>query len=262
MNLIQAIILGIVQGLTEFLPISSSGHLVLMQKIFGITEPTMIFDTTVHLGTLIAVFAVFKDDILSMLKKPFQKLTWLLLVATIPTGIIAILFKDTFEQMFHTGSTLGFEFIATGIILLWSSTLKSGRKGIKETSYFDAVFVGIMQGAAIMPAISRSGLTISGALFRNLDREFAARFSFLVSIPAILGATVFQVKDIMEIGGGSSIGTGALVAGSLAAAFAGYISIKYMLEVLRKGKVKYFAYYVFVIGALVIVDQYITHIFF
>jgi len=113
-----------------------------------------------------------------------------------------------------------------------------------------------------MPAISRSGLTISGALFRNLDREFAARFSFLLSIPAILGATVFQVKDIMEVGGGAGIGTGAMVAGSLAAALAGYISIKYMLQILRKGKMKYFAYYVFVLGALVIVDQYVTHIFF
>ena len=262
MNLIQAIILGIVQGLTEFLPISSSGHLVLMQKIFGITEPTLIFDTSVHLGTLIAVFAVFKDDIISLLKKPFQKLTWLLLVGTIPTGIIGILFKDTFEQMFHTGSTLGFEFIATGIILLWSGMLMSGRKGVRETSFFDAAFIGVMQGLAIMPAISRSGLTISGALFRNLDREFAARFSFLLSIPAILGATVFQVKDIMEVGGGAGIGTGAMVAGSLAAALAGYISIKYMLQILRKGKMKYFAYYVFVLGALVIVDQYVTHIFF
>lgn len=262
MNLIQAIILGIVQGLTEFLPISSSGHLVLMQKIFGITEPTLIFDTSVHLGTLLAVFAVFKDDIISLLKKPFQKLTWLLLVGTIPTGIIGILFKDTFEQMFHTGSTLGFEFLITGAILLWSSMLKNGRKDLKETSYLDAAFIGVMQGLAIAPAVSRSGLTISGALFRNLDREFAARFSFLLSIPAILGATVFQVKDIMEIGGGSGISTGAMVAGSLAAALAGYVSIKYMLQVLKKGKVKYFAYYVFALGILVILDQYVTHIFF
>lgn len=264
MNLIQAIILGIVQGLTEFLPISSSGHLVLMQKIFGITEPTLIFDTSVHIGTLLAVFVVFKDDIISILKKPFQKLTWLLLAATIPTAIIGIVFKDTFEQMFHTGSTLGFEFIATGAILLWSSKLIGGRKGVKETSYFDAVFIGIMQGLAIMPAISRSGLTISGALFRNLDRNFAARFSFLLSIPAILGAAVFQIKDLMEVGSGSGAGIGmsALIAGSIAAALAGYISIKFMLEVLKGGKLKYFAYYVFVIGALVILDQYVTHIFF
>jgi undecaprenyl-diphosphatase len=262
MNLIQAIILGIVQGLTEFLPISSSGHLVLMQKLFGITEPTLIFDTSVHLGTLIAVFAVFNKDIINILKKPFQKLTWLLLAGTIPTGIIGIAFKDTFEQMFHTGSTLGFEFIVTGAVLLWSGTLRSGRKGVQETSYLDAIFIGVMQGAAIMPAISRSGLTISGALFRNLDREFAARFSFLLSIPAILGAAVFQTKDILEMGSNGGIQMSALVAGSLAAALAGYASIKYMLQVLKSGKLKYFAYYVFVLGALVILDQYVTHIFF
>jgi undecaprenyl-diphosphatase len=263
MNLIQAIILGIIQGITEFLPISSSGHLVLMQKIFGITEPTLVFDTSVHLGTLIAVFAVFKDDIMNLLKKPFQKLTWLLIAGTIPTGIIGILFKDTFEQMFHTGSTLGFEFIITGVVILWSGILKSGRKGIKETSYFDAAFIGVMQGLAIMPAISRSGLTISGALFRNLDRNFAARFSFLLSIPAILGAAVFQVKDMMEVGGGTGgIGMGALIAGSLAAAIAGYMSIKFMLKILNEGKLKYFSYYVFALGALVVLDQYVTHIFF
>jgi undecaprenyl-diphosphatase len=119
-----------------------------------------------------------------------------------------------------------------------------------------------MQGAAIMPAISRSGLTISGALFRNLDREFAARFSFLLSIPAILGAAVFQTKDILEMGSSGGIQMNALVAGSLAAALAGYVSIKYMLQVLKNGKLKYFAYYVFVLGALVILDQYVTHIFF
>lgn len=262
MNLIQAIILGIVQGLTEFLPISSSGHLVLMQKIFGITEPALIFDTSVHLGTLLAVFAVFKDDILSILRKPFQRLTWLLLAGTIPTAVIGVVFKDVFEEMFHTGSTLGIEFLITGAVLMLSGMQKSGKKGVRETSFVDAAFIGVMQGAAIMPAISRSGLTISGALFRKLDREFAARFSFLMSIPAILGAAAFQVKDMLEIGGGGGISYGTLVAGSLAAALAGYVSIKYMLEILRKGKIRYFAYYVFVLGALVLVDQYITHIFF
>lgn len=261
MSLIQAIILGIVQGITEFLPISSSGHLVLMQKIFGITEPALLFDTCVHLGTLLAVFAVFREDILSILKKPFQKMTWLLIAGTIPTAIIGVLFKDFFEELFHTGSTLGVEFLVTGLILLWSGTQQNGKKGLKQTTYLDAAFVGLMQGAAILPAISRSGLTISGALFRKLDREFAARFSFLLSIPAILGATVFQLKDIAEAGS-TGLSYGTLVTGSLAAALAGYLSIKYMLEILKKGKLKYFSYYVFVLGALVLIDQYFTHIFF
>ena len=261
MNIIQAIILGLIQGLTEFLPISSSGHLVLFQKIFGINEPTLIFDTMVHIGTLAAVVTVLWKDILSMLKKPFQKLTWLLIAGTIPTGIIAIMFKDSFEAMYKSGSTLGFEFLATGFIILFAERLNTGRKQVKETSYLDAAFIGIMQGAAIMPAVSRSGLTISGALLRNLDREFAAKFSFLLSIPAILGAAAFQIKDIVEAGSGSVI-TAPIAAGTIAAAVAGYFSIRFMIVLLKKGSMRYFSYYVFAIGALVIVDQYLTHIFF
>jgi undecaprenyl-diphosphatase len=230
--------------------------------MFGITEPTLVFDTMVHVGTLAAVLAVFWGDIVAILKKPFQKLTWLLIVGTIPTAVIGILFKDYIEEVFKSGSTLGFEFLITGAVLLFAERLNRGRKGVRETSYFDAAFVGVMQGIAIMPAISRSGLTISGSLMRNLDREFAAKFSFLLSIPAILGAAVFQLKDIMEVGGGTGISIGAMVGGALAAALAGYISIKYMLQVLRKGQMKYFAYYVFIIGILVIVDQHLTHIFF
>ncbi|MGE5630254.1 MAG: undecaprenyl-diphosphatase UppP [Caulobacteraceae bacterium] len=261
MSVLQAIILGIIQGLTEFLPVSSSGHLVLFQKIFGITEPTLVFDTMVHVGTLAAVLAVFWGDIVSILKKPFQRLTWLLVVGTIPTALIGILFKDYIEEVFKSGSTLGFEFLITGAVLLFAEKLNRGRKGVKETSFADAAFIGVMQGIAIMPAISRSGLTISGSLLRNLDREFAAKFSFLLSIPAILGAAVFQAKDILDAGA-SGIGSTAVIAGTIAAAVAGYASVKIMLELLKKGSMKYFSYYVFLIGALVIIDQYITHIFF
>ncbi|HYE80994.1 MAG TPA: undecaprenyl-diphosphate phosphatase [Clostridia bacterium] len=261
MNTIQAIILGLIQGLTEFLPISSSGHLVLFQKIFGINEPTLMFDTMVHVGTLAAVVTVLWKDIFSLLRRPFQKLTWLLVAGTIPTGIIAIMFKDSFEAMYKTGSTLGFEFIATGLIILFAEKLNNGRKHIHETSYLDAAFIGIMQGAAIMPAISRSGLTISGALMRNLDREFAAKFSFLLSIPAILGAAAFQVKDILDAGGAGII-TLPLAAGTIAAAIAGYFSVRFMIILIKKGSMKYFSYYVFAVGALVILDQYVTHLFF
>lgn len=261
MNTFQAIILGIIQGLTEFLPISSSGHLVLFQKIFGINEPTLIFDTMVHVGTLAAVITVLWKDIYSLLRRPFQKLTWLLAVGTIPTVIIALLFKDSIELLFKSGSTLGFEFIITGMILLFAERLNSGRKHVDETSYQDAAFIGIMQGVAIMPAISRSGLTISGALMRNLDREFAARFSFLMSIPAILGAAVFQMKDIMEEGGAALIST-PLLAGTFAAAIAGYFSVRFMIVLIRKGSMKVFSYYVFALGALVLLDQFVTHLFF
>lgn len=261
MNTIQAVILGLIQGLTEFLPISSSGHLVLFQKIFGINEPTLIFDTMVHVGTLAAVVTVLWKEILSLLKRPFQKLTWLLIAGTIPTAIIGVLFKDSFEMMFKSGSTLGFEFLFTGLVILFAERLNSGRKHIEETSYLDAAFIGVMQGIAIMPAVSRSGLTISGALMRNLDREFAAKFSFLMSIPAILGAAVFQIKDIVEAGSSSFI-TLPIVAGTIAAAVAGYFSVRFMILLIKKGSMKGFSYYVFALGTLVLIDQYITHIFF
>lgn len=261
MNTIQAIILGLIQGLTEFLPISSSGHLVLFQKIFGINEPTLIFDTMVHVGTLAAVITVLWKEILALLKRPFQRLTWLLIAGTIPTGIIGIVFKDFFEEMFKSGSTLGIEFLITGCVILFAERLNTGRKHVQETSYLDAAFIGIMQGAAIMPAISRSGLTISGALMRNLDREFAAKFSFLLSIPAILGAAVFQLKDIFEAGSTTAI-TAPIIVGTIAAAIAGYFSVRFMIVLVKKGSMKIFSYYVFALGTLVLIDQYITHMFF
>lgn len=261
MTLIQAILLGIIQGITEFLPISSSGHLVLFQKIFGVTEPTLTFDIVVHLGTLVAVFAVFWKDIVSLLRKPFQKLTYLIIAGTIPTAIIGVLFKDFFEKVFRSGTTLGFEFIITGIVLYFADSFNRGRKGIQETSFIDAAFVGVMQGAAILPAVSRSGLTISGALFRDMDRDFAARFSFLLSIPAILGAAVFDMKDVLEVGV-ENLDSMSLGAGFIFSAIFGYISIKYMISILKKGKMRYFSYYVFAIGGLVIIDKYLTHVFF
>lgn len=261
MTLIQAILLGIIQGITEFLPISSSGHLVLFQKIFRVTEPSLTFDIVVHIGTLVAVFAVFWKDIASLLRKPFQKLTYLIIAGTIPTAIIGVVFKDFFEKVFRSGSTLGFEFIITGIVLYFADSFNRGRKGIQETSYIDAAFVGVMQGAAILPAVSRSGLTISGALFRDMDRDFAARFSFLLSIPAILGAAVFDMKDVLEVGV-ENLDSMSLGAGFIFSAIFGYISIKYMISILKKGKMRYFSYYVFAIGGLVIIDKYLTHVFF
>lgn len=261
MTLIQAILLGIIQGITEFLPISSSGHLVLFQKIFRVAEPALTFSIVVHLGTLVAVFAVFWKDIVSLLRKPFQKLTYLIIAGTIPTAIIGVAFKDFFEELFRSGSTLGFEFIITGIVLYFADSFNRGIKGIEETSYLDAAFVGVMQGAAILPAVSRSGLTISGALFRDMDKDFAARFSFLLSIPAILGAAIFDMKDVLEAGVGN-LDSMSLGAGFIFSIIFGYISIKYMINILKKGKMRYFSYYVFAIGGLVIIDQYLTHIFF
>lgn len=254
MTLFQAVVLGIVQGLTEFLPISSSGHLVLFQKYFGLQEAVLTFDVLLHLGTLVAVLAVFWKDIVSMIKRPWQKLTLLIILATIPTGIMGLGLKDFFEGLFESGRTIGVEFIATGFIIWFADRIRPKNKGVEDISHFDAVFVGIMQGIAILPAVSRSGLTIAGSLFRGINREAAARFSFLVSIPAIAGAAVLDLKDIAS----SGVPMGEplpYIVGPIVAAISGYWAIRYMLRLLSTGSMKGFAYYVWVLGAAVIVLQ-------
>lgn len=255
MTVLQSIILGLVQGLTEFLPISSSGHLVLFQRFFGLEEGAFTFAVMVHIGTLVAVFAVFWKDIIDILKKPWQKLTWLIIVATVPTGAIGLLFKDFFDRLFASGESLGIEFIATGFILWFADRVRQRDKGIAEMSNFDAAFVGLMQGIAILPAISRSGLTIAGALFRGIDRETAARFSFLVSIPAIAGAALLDLKDVMEANQLSQLTGLPFIIGPVVAAISGYWAIRFMIRLLQRGSMKVFSYYVWALGAIVLVLQ-------
>lgn len=311
MNIFQSAFLGIVQGLTEFLPISSSGHLVLFQKIFGLTGNTLSFDVFVHLGTLLAVIIVFRKDILSILKDPFGKLAVLLVIGTIPAVIVGIVFKDIIEAVFASGATIGVEFIITGFILVWAEkisrchsegdktdrhserpvSLRLSRSGSEESDHLlipsvipskdgiqsptssacspktlpsmtvvDAIVIGIAQAVAILPAISRSGLTIAGALSRKLDREFALKYSFLLSIPAILGSAVFDGVNIIKDPG--SIQLIPILIGTIAAAISGYFAIRYMLKVFSKKSLMPFAVYVFILGGLIIIDQAITHIFF
>lgn len=262
MDIIEGLILGIVQGLTEFLPISSSGHLVLFQKIFGISEGALTFDVAVHLATLIAIFVVFREDIISIIKKPFGRLPLLIVVGTIPTMAMGLLLKDFFEKVFESGATLGVEFIFTGLILWYAESVKTKDKGLESTKYSDAAIIGFAQGVAILPAVSRSGLTIAGALFRGLNREFAARFSFLLSIPAILGAAALDGVKIIKGTEASGMGFGPLLVGMLAAAVSGYFAIKFMLKILSKGSLRNFSYYVFILGGLIIADQLVFKIFF
>jgi undecaprenyl-diphosphatase len=254
MHFFETIMLGIIQGLTEFLPISSSGHLVLMQKLFGLKEGNLTFDTMLHLGTLLAVLIIFWTDIISMIKKPLSRLTILVVAGTIPTAIIGLSFKDFFERLFASGSTLGVEFIITGLILWWAESRPFGHKQLEEVTLADAGIIGVMQGIAILPAISRSGLTIAGALFRGIERDTAARFSFLLSIPSILGAVVLQAKDIRAQGLGDFQLLPMLV-GTIMSAIFGYLAIKWMLKLITKGKLKYFAYYVWILGTVILVAQ-------
>lgn len=262
MSVIEALILGLVQGLTEFLPISSSGHLVLFQKILNLSEGTVTFDVMVHLATLIAVVAVMRKDVIAMIRKPFSKLTLLVVVGTIPAGLMGVLFQDTIKDLFKTGKSLGFEFLFTGLVLWYAESVRSRNKEVAQTSYGDALVVGVAEGLAILPAVSRSGLTLAGALMRGLSREFALKFSFLMSIPIILCSALPDINDMVKGTAGSpeALGLLPMLVGMVAAAISGYLAIRFMLKVFAKTSLKVFSYYVFILGALVLADQFIFHI--
>lgn len=258
MTNVQGLILGLVQGLTEFLPVSSSGHLVLFQKLFGLSEGVLGFDIAVHVATLAAVLVVFREDIWAMIRRPLSKPTLLVIVGTIPTFIIAVALKEPVESLFESGRTLGLEFIATGAILLAAEALAKRRaatKSLEEASYADAAIVGAAQGLAILPAVSRSGLTLAGALACGIERGAALKYSFIMAIPPILGAGLLDAKELVEEGSGLGLPLLPMALGMLVAAISGYLAIRLMLKVFSKASLRYFAYYVFILGAAVICEQ-------
>jgi len=274
MNILIAIVLGIVQGLGEFLPVSSSGHLVLLQKVFekvfsiSISEQPLLFVTMLHVGTLFAVVAVLWNDIIAILCRPIQPLTGFLIIATIPAVLAELGFGDEIDYNFKSGQFLGVCFLITAVLLCVAEFLSkrisktNGYKKREEMNWLDALIIGIFQAIAIPPGISRSGATISGALSRKLDRELAARFSFLLSIPAILGALVLNLKDLAKSGGAAgSMGAG-VIAGTLTAAIVGFFAVTLMLKIVREKSLFGFAIYTAVLGALILIDQFVTHLVF
>ena len=280
MSVFEALILGIVQGITEFMTVSSSGHLVLLENIFGIKEPTMVFHTAVHAGTLIAVLVVLRRDIWNLLSRIVQPLTLYLIIGTIPAVVVALLFRDLIEEAFATGAFLGFAFLITSTLLFVSDRLYRGNNkpgGLparldgpspprlqNEMNWKDALFIGLFQAVAIAPGISRSGATISAALSRRLDRDFAARFSFLLSIPAILGGLVLHLKELADIGAGAegSVGLLPILVGTASACVVGFFSISLTIKIVRERSLKGFAIYTGILGVLVLIDQFWTHFFF
>ena len=273
-----AMLLGLVQGIAEFLPISSSGHLLLLQKMFGITDGAMFFTVMLHLATLVAVFVVYWPTLIELIKKPFQKTVGLLIIATVPAVIIALLSKmiapvEAFFDAADAGQYLGFGFLLTAILLFISDHVrhtqldengerveKKGKK-LKNMQVKDALIIGCMQGVGVLPGVSRSGSTISGALFAGLNRKTAADFSFLMSIPAIIGGAVFEIPDAIQNGIGGMHWT-TIVAGMLVAGITGYFAIKVMINAIKKKKLVGFVVYTAILGTLVLVDQFVTHFFF
>lgn len=255
---VKAIILGIVQGLSEFLPISSSGHLVLFSNILDFQESGLAFDVFVHFGTLIAVVIVFRNDVWEMLRwlpgvpqfvmngmriereeDQYKAMSFFIVVGTIPAAVLGLLFEDSIEQLFASPILVLFALFMTAMIMFSSRYTEENKPFM---SLFHAIIIGIAQAFAIIPGISRSGSTIVTSLWLGIRREVAAKFSFLLSVPIILGATILKFKDLMEAppSSGEMIN---LVAGTVAAAVSGYLAIIWMLEIIKRQKLEWFGLY-------------------
>ena len=264
MTVPQAALLGIIQGLTEFLPVSSSGHLAILQGLFGLDKHELIaFDVLVHMGTLIPVIIIFWGELWKLIKKPFQKMTLLLILGTLPAVVGVLALGDSISIIFSGGLLLAAAYVVTGVLLRYSDTLDTGTKRDKDITFWDSLFVGIVQTFAIFPGISRSGSTITASLFRGLDKQTAASFSFLLSIPAILGAFVFHFDDIFR---GNvmveTVGFAAGLTGFLTAMISGYFAIKIMLKLIKTKRLGVFSYYVFALAAFLVLDHFVLGVVF
>lgn len=265
MNALQAMIMGIVQGITEFLPISSSGHLVMLAKIWHLNPEASgtLFVLFLHLGSLIAVMYALRKELMWWYRHPKSRLTWMIGVALLPTAVIGVLFEEWFEHLFSTGATVGLEFVITGCILWWMDSRTDGMKTEETMHVRDSLWIGALQGAAILPALSRSGLTIAGGLWRGMERRAAARFSFLLSIPAILGGILVELDDLFEDPvAAHHLPWMPILVGTISAAVAGYIGVRFTFWLLEKCRMRIFAVYTFVLAAFILSDQIFFHRFF
>ncbi len=248
MTIIEAIFLGIIQGLTEFLPVSSSGHLVIVQSVLGVVQPGNEFEVLVHIGTLMSVLVVFKTDILKLLidmrSKNTQKYILYIIIGTVPAVFIGLGYKSSIESLFNNLRTVGTALIFTGLVLFSSQFFV--RKNLKPSIY-TAFLIGCAQAIAIIPGISRSGMTISMALLLGFLPKEAARFSFLLAIPVISGAGILTMIDLNE-NNHEFILTGMI--GMFASFLVGFFALRWLIDWLKKGKIYYFGVYCILIGLL------------
>ena len=285
MNILYAVILGIIQGVTEFLPVSSSGHLAIAQILFGMEEADLLFDILLHVGTLIAIFIVYYKDIAKLLVAGFsvvgcwfynlyvfvtnlfredkleykgvitngyRKFAMLVVVSCIPTGIIGILDRHIVSELSKILIVPGCFLLVTGGVLLLAQFSSGGDKRPREATYVDSLIIGAAQGVATMPGISRSGMTLTAALLLGFDRKFAVKYSFILSIPAVLGSLIFELTDVDLSAVTTGYAVSALV-GMIVSAGVGFVCIKVMLSVVRKKSFIGFSIYCFALGILAII---------
>ena len=289
MSIGKAILMGVIQGLTEFLPVSSSGHLGLIKALFDTGDNSILFDILLHFATLIAIVAVFYKDVLRLviefggmcrdiglniaalgkslsggrdpeyvrvIDNPYRKFVLMLIISTVPTAIIGVFMKDVVE--FTSGNLIvtGVCLICTGAILAMSDFLADGDRKLKESNYGDAFAIGAAQGVATLPGLSRSGITIVAGLLCGLDRKFAAKYSFIMSIPAVLGALVLELFDI----GTESVtagDVGCYIVGMLIAAIIGYVALRVIMNIIVSRYFKFFAAYCALIGIVSIIVHFV-----
>lgn len=261
MSLLEAIIIGIIQGATEFLPISSDGHLVLIPAIFGLSQPDLVLIGLVHAGTLLAIISYFARDLWAILKaviagliqrKPFAddnaRLGWLMVLGSVPAAIVGLALKDWFEQQFESPVIAAAGLLVTAAFLVVGERLLRGVKTIPQLTWLDTLIIGSFQVLALLPGVSRSGTTIAAGLGRGLDRPTAARFSFLVGLPAIAGAGLLSIIDIFSAQG--SLPAAHYLAAFVTAAVVGYLCIAFLLNWVKRHTLYPFAIYCVAFGVL------------
>lgn len=274
MPLLHAIILGIIQGLTEFLPVSSSAHLALIPWLLGWSDQGLSFDIALHVGTVLAVIVYFFRDWVQVIAEGFgmsigntlgndpairrnPRLLWLLVLGSVPAGIAGLLVKDLAENVWRNNQYLiGSMLILVGLFMWWADHQGSRKKDLGNVSALDSITIGAAQALALVPGVSRSGITICAGLLRNLDRATAARFSFLLATPAIAGAAAKDAWDLMRHGGGiagipADMRT-ALLVGVIVSAITGALTIQFFLNFLRKRSLSFFVWYRVIFGIIVI----------
>lgn len=274
MNLLQVLLLGIIQGLTEFLPISSSGHLVIAQNVFGLKEPNLFLDVSLHFGTLLAIVIVLRREVVALLKgivlfayyrlrgeqfkidgecRAMARLGGLIAIGLIPTALLGFFLRDLFALFFGSLTAVGCMLVVTGTLLWFTRTAGQGTKATGTISFLDALIIGLIQGLAIAPGISRSGATIAFGLFRSLTTEAAVNYSFLLSIPAILGAMFMEWENPLLYDGTLLH----VVLGTLMAALVGYICLRILIRMVNKGHLYFFSPYCWAAGCITIVLSFL-----
>lgn len=265
----EAAVLGLLQGVTEFLPVSSSGHLVLAQHWLGVKTPGLTFEVLVHFGTLLAIFAVFRERVASLAAACFRLascmlrgegrraaadpdirlLLWIVL-GSLPAGLGGVALRHVIGDAFSNVRIVGWMLLVTGTLLWLAGRAREGHTSLHQMSPGQALLIGVFQALALLPGISRSGSTIASGLYSGLDREAAGSFSFLLAIPAIFGATLLELKDLVT--GGVDLSWSAGLAGIGAATLSGYAALRLLLRFVRAGKLHWFSYYAWAMGAFVV----------